>query len=268
VSTAAPVATGIANAAGVAPTLVRSDHVHRTLVALQQGGVAVASRPTINFVGAVVTDDVMADRINVQIPNYTAGTPVATGAANVRGLGPGFSYEDHVHRTLVGVRQTGAIVGYRPNLNIFGTVSISDNAGTDAVDISISGGVPAGQKIKSDVALNNFVTISSPTFVKTGAFNLNTADYTISGTALSMRFVATLSVSRIGLTADIRFLDDFGAVIATLSSLTLTATNYITADFTLPPKNNLIQVEFRCNGAGIGDFATIWYAGIQIDRTF
>ena len=71
-TTAAPVATGTANAQGTATSLARSDHVHRTLVAVQSGGAAVASRPTLNFIsgtGITVTpvDNGGSDRVDITI---------------------------------------------------------------------------------------------------------------------------------------------------------------------------------------------------------
>jgi hypothetical protein len=81
--TAAPVATGTANSAGTANTTVRSDHVHRTEVAVQQGGTAVSSRPTINFVGPIVTvtEDIPNDRVTVTIIGGT-GSGDVTGPAS------------------------------------------------------------------------------------------------------------------------------------------------------------------------------------------
>jgi hypothetical protein len=69
--TAAPIATGTTNSIGSANTVAKSDHVHRTLVAAQDDGAAIGSRPTFNFTGAgvVVTDDGVNDRINVAIAN-------------------------------------------------------------------------------------------------------------------------------------------------------------------------------------------------------
>lgn len=63
-----PVATAQTNAAGSATTLALSDHVHRTIVQVQDGAVLTGSRPTINFVsGATVVDNVGQDRIDVTV---------------------------------------------------------------------------------------------------------------------------------------------------------------------------------------------------------
>ena len=82
VATAAPVATGTANAAGSANTLAKSDHVHRTEVAVQGAGTAVGSRPTIDFVGPIVTvtDDPLNDKTIVTIVGGT-GSGDVTGPA-------------------------------------------------------------------------------------------------------------------------------------------------------------------------------------------
>jgi hypothetical protein len=81
VATGTPVSTGQVNAPGSASTLARSDHVHRTLVQLQEEGALVSTRPTINFVGAAVTvtDDVGGDRSIVTI---TAPSPTITTQEN------------------------------------------------------------------------------------------------------------------------------------------------------------------------------------------
>lgn len=73
--TATPVTTGIANNRGAADSLSRSDHVHRTALSIQEDGVVVAARPTINFVGGTTqaTDDDINDRINVAV---TASAPI------------------------------------------------------------------------------------------------------------------------------------------------------------------------------------------------
>jgi hypothetical protein len=76
VTTGAPSSTGTANAEGVSQALARQDHIHRTLVAAQDEGAAVASRPTFNFVGAgvVAVDNAGQDRIDVTI---SGGGPAA-----------------------------------------------------------------------------------------------------------------------------------------------------------------------------------------------
>lgn len=68
----APVATAQANADGVATTVARSDHVHRTIVQVQDAGVLIGSRPTLNFIdGANVTitvaDNAGLDRVDITI---------------------------------------------------------------------------------------------------------------------------------------------------------------------------------------------------------
>jgi hypothetical protein len=73
-----PVATGTANAAGASTQTVRADHVHRTLVGVEDGGVAIGSRPTINFIeGANVTITVVdnggSDRVDVTISATSSG---------------------------------------------------------------------------------------------------------------------------------------------------------------------------------------------------
>ncbi len=77
-----PVATAQANAAGVATTVARSDHVHRTIVQVQDGGALTASRPTLNFIdgtGITVTvvDNGGSDRADITI----ASTSGVTGFA-------------------------------------------------------------------------------------------------------------------------------------------------------------------------------------------
>lgn len=69
ISTAAPSSTGTTNTEGTATSLARSDHIHRTLVALQEEGAAVASRPTLNFIGAGITavDNPGSDRVDITI---------------------------------------------------------------------------------------------------------------------------------------------------------------------------------------------------------
>lgn len=67
VSSAAPVGTGTANAQGVALTLSRSDHVHRLLLAVQQSGAPIGTRPIINFIGATVADNGVDDRVDVTV---------------------------------------------------------------------------------------------------------------------------------------------------------------------------------------------------------
>ena len=81
-TTAAPVATGVANAVGTANSVSRSDHVHRTEVGVQAAGVAVASRPTFDFVGPIVsvTDDPVNDKVIVTIVGGT-GSGDVTGPA-------------------------------------------------------------------------------------------------------------------------------------------------------------------------------------------
>lgn len=77
-ATGTPVATAQANADGVATTLSRSDHVHRTIIEVEDAGVLVGSRPTINFIdGTNVTitavDNGGSDRVDITIAAASGG---------------------------------------------------------------------------------------------------------------------------------------------------------------------------------------------------
>ena len=95
VSVGTPVSTAQANAAGSASSLARSDHVHRTLVEIDSGGVLIGNRPKINFVGATVVDNAGSDRVDVTVSSGASGSFVF-GSGNVsattttRYLSPGF----------------------------------------------------------------------------------------------------------------------------------------------------------------------------------
>lgn len=74
--TAAPATvTGPSNSEGTSESFARADHEHRLAVSVEDGGVAVGSRPTVNFTGAgvTVTDDGGNDRIDVDIPGGGGG---------------------------------------------------------------------------------------------------------------------------------------------------------------------------------------------------
>lgn len=78
INTGTPVdVTEQANAEGTSQALARADHAHALQVPVQDDGVAVGSRPKLNFLGAGVTvsDDVPGDRINVDIPG--GGTSIS-----------------------------------------------------------------------------------------------------------------------------------------------------------------------------------------------
>lgn len=78
-----PIATAQANAAGVATTVARSDHVHRTIVLVDDGGVLTSSRPALNFIDGTgitvaVADNGGSDRADVTISSSTGMTGFAT----------------------------------------------------------------------------------------------------------------------------------------------------------------------------------------------
>lgn len=70
-----PVATGTANSEGTSPNPARVDHVHRTLVAVENNGSAVGSRPTLNFSSDFsVADNGGSDRIDISFGFGVSGT--------------------------------------------------------------------------------------------------------------------------------------------------------------------------------------------------
>src|SRR5574341_136220 len=77
-----PVATPITvqggtNFVGASGSLARADHQHRLELNVEQDGIAVGSRPTINLIGATVTDDGPNDRVDITLP--TSQTVVSEG---------------------------------------------------------------------------------------------------------------------------------------------------------------------------------------------
>lgn len=82
IATAAPVTvTGAVNAEGASLGLARADHEHRLEVEVEDEGVLVSARPTINFVGAGVSvvDDGGGDRAVVTIPGASSDGSAVLG---------------------------------------------------------------------------------------------------------------------------------------------------------------------------------------------
>lgn len=105
-----PVSTGQVNADGVSTDVPRADHVHRTGLAVQEEGAPVASRPIIDFKGAVsVVDNPGADKVEVTIEGggglrkqaFTSGDWVA-GFANIETPVPANSTIEEVSLVVVG----------------------------------------------------------------------------------------------------------------------------------------------------------------------
>ena len=142
----------------------------------EEGGV-ISSRSIANFIGAAVTvaDDPGNNRVNVTISaaaltasapanvtkaaalvgvsaeaaradhkhDITTTTPVSTGLTNQEGTSSSLARADHQHRAVLGVsKNSGAVVGSRPVANLIEgtsvTLTITDDAGDDEVDITIS----------------------------------------------------------------------------------------------------------------------------------
>ena len=82
-----PSATGTANAEGASVNPARVDHVHRTLVAGQNNGVAVASRPTLNFSSSfTVADNGGSDRLDISLAYASVlAVPATSGVAITAG---------------------------------------------------------------------------------------------------------------------------------------------------------------------------------------
>ena len=143
------------------------------VIEVQDTDVLVGTRPRINLIGATIVDDPLNDRVNITVggggpapggvPNgldagqagsagvslayaredhdhaVPAGTPADTADANAEGVAVTFARSDHVHRTIVGVQDSGAVVGSRPALNFIGAgVSAVDDAGNDRVNILLT----------------------------------------------------------------------------------------------------------------------------------
>jgi hypothetical protein len=108
VSVAAPVDTGTANAAGVANTMVRSDHVHKTQLAIEDESISKGSVHTADFVGDGVTASVLGDVATITIPggpDLAAGAPtsIEPDDAGVVGVSTDAAREDHQHAIVAAV---------------------------------------------------------------------------------------------------------------------------------------------------------------------
>lgn len=87
-STTAPITVaGATNAAGTSQAVSRADHQHRLEVAVENAGVAVGQRPTLNFIGTSIVDDAINDRVDITInamasaqaqEDQTIGAPITT----------------------------------------------------------------------------------------------------------------------------------------------------------------------------------------------
>lgn len=165
--------TGATNSDGAAVSFARSDHQHRLGLRAQQAGTLVGTRPTLNFIGATVTDDGVNDRVDVTVPGLTGAAPetilpdetgavgVATAAAradhkhpiaaaapsdvtadtNSEGASTSFARADHGHRLAMNVLQAAVLVGSRPRINFTGAgVTVTDDGLNDRVNVAIPGG--------------------------------------------------------------------------------------------------------------------------------
>lgn len=94
-------AVGDTNLAGTSTNVARQDHKHRIEIQIEDVGVFTGSRPTLNITGAIISDDNINDRINIDIPN----TPLSNANPSTLNIGdigdPGISPEasrsDHIH---------------------------------------------------------------------------------------------------------------------------------------------------------------------------
>jgi hypothetical protein len=90
-----PVTTACANSPGVSLLAARADHVHRSEVPVQDEGVAVGSRCSINFIGSGVAtvDNPGLDRVDVTIGSFGGGTIIAPiEAASGSCAAPSYSF--------------------------------------------------------------------------------------------------------------------------------------------------------------------------------
>lgn len=99
VDTAAPITvTGGVNGEGAATSLARSNHQHRLELEVEEEGVLIGARPTVNFIGPAVTavDAPGDDRVNITISAAAGAAPAVLGfgdggigaAADTRFLSP------------------------------------------------------------------------------------------------------------------------------------------------------------------------------------
>jgi acetylornithine deacetylase/succinyl-diaminopimelate desuccinylase-like protein len=165
-TTAAAVGLANANAEGTANSFSRSDHLHKRDVRVAAAGVDVGTRNRLNFIAGtntsiVVADDAGNDEIDVQVnvtsvPAHAAthlptsgSDPLTVAAAvdlsnaNGAGVADSFARSDHLHKRTVRVAKAGVDVGTRNRLNLIEganiTLTVTDDAGSDGVDITITG---------------------------------------------------------------------------------------------------------------------------------
>lgn len=156
VSTAAPAATGVstASAEGSATSLARSDHSHQSNTA--PANVTKAS-------AAIGTSGEPARADHKHDVSTAAPGSLTVGGSNTEGSASSLARSDHNHALPssfpIVVKNAGSTIGTRSNLNLIEgtnvTMTVADNGGTGAVDVTINasggGGVSLTGSAPADV---------------------------------------------------------------------------------------------------------------------
>ena len=152
-----PVDTGTANAEGVSASVARADHVHRTLVRVQDEGVAAGSRPTLNFIGTGVSavDNPGSDRVDVTVTaavvTGSVPTQIDVGDAGVVGVATDAARADHQHAlpapaAPVDVTKSAASAG------VATTVARADHKHDVATAVPVATGTANAEGVSSSLA--------------------------------------------------------------------------------------------------------------------
>lgn len=223
-----------------------------TVEAGDAGAVGISSKAAREDHSHPVSTGVIGDVQTVNSGSASAGTSTALARA------------DHKHALQVDVQSAGVTVGSRPTLNFISGATVTDNPGSQRVDVVVAQLGTTGQILRSNipVALNESTTLTSFEAVGNYSFALN--DYTLSGTTVSVNFKACAYVVG-GATGEIALYDLTSA--STIATLTISsvAPAVQSAVVTLNATAHVYEIRIRVS-AGSGSVHAMW-TGLEVLNT-